>query len=128
VERIYESKTAIKSKETYYSIYEMNENGVRHPSFYRALIFGKVSVFLKGEIIYINAFDGPKFYIKNIPYLFFRDGRLEKASQRKNSLIAQIDGDKKILRRFMKEERLALYNPVDLARIIEFHNDQTNIQ
>ena len=64
---------------------------------------------------------------KNIPYLFFRDGRLEKASQRKKSLIAQIDGDKKILRRFMKEERLALYNPVDLAKIIQFHNDQTNI-
>ena len=122
VERIYEAKTVTKSKETYFSIYEENEYGYRMPSFYRALILGEVSVLLKGELLYQYSFDDPQFYIKNVPYLLFRDGRLERAKTWKKRLITQIEGDQRDLKRYIKKERLLLHDPVDLAKFIQFHN------
>lgn len=126
VERIYETKTVTKSKETYYSIYEENEYGFRMPSFYRALILGEVSVLLKGELLYQYSFDDPQFYIKNVPYLLFRDGRLERAKTWKKRLITQIEGDQSDLKRYIKKERLLLHDPVDLAKLIQFHNRNLN--
>lgn len=107
----------------YYTIYEKNKRGMLEPKFYNVLVGGDVSVMVRSKYDYIDYFS-PKdwFYNGDVSYLRFSDGRVERASGWRKKVISQLGGNPEELRAYIKEHKLNLWYPYDLARLVHHFN------
>lgn len=134
---------SINVRRTFYSLPYAIQNNYKRPVFFEVIVAGKMTLLVREYIVtrsdvtpsYFNSryryqdystFNGTRNYISYKMFFVKEDGVIRESSGKKNDILYEFGQSRAELKKYVKREKLKLDQIEDVAKLVQYYNEEIN--